>query len=174
MKKRADPDSIRIRNGWPFLTADVADVAMVFRAPGGPSACIELRVWHQTRRAKAIEAAKRAGDDALPIDDRNAAMAEAAAILEAAHGYAIVRCWSDPSIELEARTGLDAGEFKGPDAKEQAGRAAVDELVRWGCGWNEIGALADALMLAITTREPTRQQQMEVRVFTGPPAASTT
>jgi len=176
---------IVVKNRWPWFTLDVdTDTPIVFRAFGVPSQAWELAAWFNAQQIHGLEsvpaavflmddAAEKGAaigawlDEAHPTAEGRAEWT-ASRILhsEGAIGWVLMDRWADPAWELETWTRWRAGEFKGADAKVEAGTEALREICEGlGIGIARANRIARAVLKRMQTEEPDAEDLAEARVF---------
>lgn len=183
MRQRA-PTAEQIREGWPWLVARYNGRDYVLKMRGGPRERMALGAWADEVRKRAheqavavAEAAKADDVDAEAVlEQARAAQVTSAEAAEGTVGFLVAWAWSDPDVELVARTDYDEGKFAGPgDARVRCGLATVDELIADGWEWEAIEDVARAVYTNLPRGAVSRREVVEIHPFSrGPTEPSTT
>jgi hypothetical protein len=169
MLSRAVP--LAPRSGYPFFTLTVGGLTWVARVPPLPGSRMDLLSWYgeQVRQAQADTEAAAACVETEP-DRARALYAAANRRSVGAVGWVLLTTWRDPTTALDAEDGWRRGDFKGMDAKIDAGCAAADEIAESASlVFRELVSAAGAILGACSGQEPDSTDVAEVKSFSAPP-----
>lgn len=173
-----------VRNGWPFFTARIADVPIVFRAPPGLNETIDLTEWYRRETFEGTSAVIDAAQadttdmDADGLEALRQRQRDGLRRTEGSAGWVLRVCWAHPDFDLDSDADYRASKFQGVDARLDCGIATVREVCdHFGLSYSQVGKLVAKVVERITPSRddvPDMEDVAEILSFgSAPPASST-